>query len=230
MQTRTTLLSGETLILTTGDPTVLDAAPPTRCSVLLVDGVELEVHAADPDAAEFFFAATGSAPGPPLRLRGGQQFVVGAYGGRSDQGLAFRVDTEGESVFGVTPPAMSRETLAMALSDAGIGRGRSGIRMHPTGRTAWSPLRSHDVAVSVLAPDERPVLVDVRRAVRPSQPGRRGRAVRGGWLSRSDPSERPHVVLETPDAVAYGLPASEADLDAAVAVLADLEIAVEEAL
>ena len=230
MQTRTTLLSGETLTLTAGDTTVLEVARPTRCSVLLVDGVELEVHAADPDSAEFFFAATGSPAGSPLRLRGGQQLVVGAYGGRSDQGLAFRVDTAGETLFGAAPPAMSRETLAAALSDAGIGPGRTGIRMRPRGRTAWSPLRSHDAAVSVLAPGERPVLLDVRRAVRPSQPGRRGRPVRGGWLSRSDEGERPHVVLETPDAVAYGLPASEADLDAAVAVLADLEIAVEEAL
>ncbi|MGA8047967.1 MAG: hypothetical protein WCA30_17035 [Dermatophilaceae bacterium] len=229
MQTRTTLLSGETLTLSTGDRTVADVGRPTRCSVLLVDGVELEVHASDPDAADFFFAATGSTAGAPLRLRGGQQLVVGAYGSRPGQGPAYRVDTGGEALFGVSPPGMGREALAAALSDAGIGPGSAGTRMRPGGRTAWSPLRSHDVAVSALAPGGRPVLLDVRRAVRPSSPGRRGRPVRGGWLSRSDPSERPHVVLETPDAVAYGLPPSDDDLDAAVAVLADLRIDVEAA-
>lgn len=227
MQIRTTLLSGETLTLTTGDRTVTDVGRPTRCGVLLVDGVELEIHAADRDAAAFFFSVTGSSPGSPLTLRGGLQLAVGAYGGRADQGLAYRVDVAGESLFGICAPGMGREALAAALSDAGIGRGRAGIRMKPGGRSSWSPVRSHDVAISTMAPGDRPVLLDVRRAVRPSSPGRRGREVRGGWLSRSAPSERPHVVLETPDVVAFGLPPSEGDLDAAVAVLAELEIAVE---
>lgn len=102
------------------------------------------------------------------------------------------------------------------------------MRLRPSGAVAWSPHRAHGVAVTADAGSSGAVLLDVRRTMREPSAGGRGRQVRGGWLSRSDPSERVHVVLEADDAVCYGLPPTEDDLDLAVQVLADLQIDVVE--
>jgi hypothetical protein len=227
MDLTTTLLNGDSLTLSTHASSVTGFGTAVSCSVLLADGVELEVHSADVATADFFFTTTGSAAGSPVRLRGGQELVTGPYGGRTGQGLAYRVELTDGTLFGAAPPAMSREALAATLSAAGVAPGRSGPRLRPTGRVQWSPQRSHDAAVSATDAAGHSVLLDVRRAVQRPTPGQRGLRVRGGWLSRSAPGERVHVVLESDDAVAYGLPPTEDDLALAVDVLTELEISVE---
>ena len=229
MDLTTTLLNGESLTLSTHGSDVTELGLPLSCSVLLVDDVELEVNAGDATAADFFFTTTGSGiTDSPVRLRGGQDLVTAPYGGRSDQGLAFRVDLTDGSLFGAAPPTVNREMLAAALAAAGIRPGDGGgLRLRPTGRVRWSPTRSHDMAVSATDDTDHAVLLDVRRTARGPAAGQRGRRVRGGWLSRSSPDERVHLVLEAEDAVAYGLPPTADDVALTVDVLSELEITVQ---
>lgn len=229
MNLTTTLLNGDDLTLTVPDASLAGFGTPVSCSVLLVGDIELELHAGDLAAADFFFTTTGSTAGQPVRLRGGQELLTGAYGGRGGQGLAFRVDLADRALFGAAPPTMSREDVAAALSAAHIGLGRAGPVLRPSGAVQFSPQRSHDVAVTAAEASGRAALLDVRRAAREPARGRQGRRVRGGYLSRSAPGERVHVVLETDDAVAYALPPTEDDLTLAVDLLTELEITVEPA-
>ncbi|HWS58867.1 MAG TPA: hypothetical protein VN257_10025, partial [Actinotalea sp.] len=123
MRVTTTLLNGETLV---ADVPGADVAPPTRCSVLVADGIELEVHAGSVEGAEFFFSSTGSTVTGTVRLRGGLDLGIGALGGRAAHGLAFQVDVGEQRLFGSAPPAMSREQLASVLVGAGIHEGPHG--------------------------------------------------------------------------------------------------------
>ncbi|MDO5503035.1 MAG: hypothetical protein Q4G67_07665 [Actinomycetia bacterium] len=229
MDLPTSFLNGESLTLSTDAGPAAQFGTPIRSGVLFQDNLETEVHAGDHAAADFFFEATGSREESRVQLRGGAELVTGAYGGRTDQGLAFRVDVGDESLYGVTAPVMTREALAALLSSAGIGRHRGRVRLRPAGAVSWSPHRTQDIAVTAADDSGHSILIDVRRARRErrSVQAQSGRRVRGGHLSRSDPTERVHVILEAPDVVAYGLPTTEDDLDLAVQVLADVVIDVE---
>lgn len=226
MRVTTTLLNGETLVADIPDATI---APPTRCSVLVADGIELEVHAGSDEAADFFLTSTGSSVTGTVRLRGGQDMEIGPLGGRGGQGLAFRVVVGSQRLFGSSPPVMTREQLAAVLVGAGIRKGRHGPAMAPSGAVAWSPMRTHDAALTVEVA-KGSFLVDTRRAQRrPAAGEQRGVAVRGGRLSRSAPDERPFVVLEAQDVVAYGVPTLSLDVDALVHAMSTVELTIEQA-
>lgn len=214
MQITTTLLNGETTVVDV--PDARNLGPPVRTSVLLAGGVEVEVNAGTPEAADFFVSSTGSALAQSLTLRTGQTLRTGALGGGT--GLVFVVEVGTDAVFGPAPPALGLEALATLLSAAALSSGPDGPSFAPTGSVSWSPYRTHDVVLPVEVGSSQHYVLDVRRAFDLGPTGERvkGVPVTGGLLTRSDPDDNLHVILEAPGHVAYGIPLPETDLDVLV--------------
>lgn len=219
MRTTRNLLNGEALLLDVPDA---EAMPePATVSVLAQDRLELELTSGGPGHLEHYLSASGSALTHEVQLRGGATLRHGRHGGDPAQGLVFSVRVGGHEVYGSTVPALDLEGLSALLSHVELADDPAGPVLTPTGPVGWSDHRTHDVAQVVHLAGGSWALLDVRRTrsgvTRPSGPGLE---VRGGRLSRSAEDERVrYAVLETSAFVVYGIPGTEADVDAVATTL-----------
>lgn len=219
-----------TTILLNGDPIVVDVpdaqrlSAPVRTSVLSSSGVEVEVNAGTPEAADFFVSSTGSTLTSSLNLRSGQPVRVGSLGGGT--GTVFVLDADPETVFGPVPPGVGLEELAALLSAAQPTVAPTGVYLTPGDGVAWSPYRTHDLVVSVETRERQQYLLDVRAAFTLGGDPQRsvGAPVTGGLLSRGGDQENRHVVLEAPGHVAYGIPLPQTDLDALTTSMSQIQV------
>lgn len=209
------LLSGDTLVLDV--PDAADLPGSTAISVLLIDGVELELTSGTAADLEFYLSLSGTTLTSETTLRSGTVLRHGRYGGDPAQGVGFSATVGDHEIYGFTVPTMDVETLTGHLAQVSLEAAPEGPVVRAARATAvpWSPYRTHTVAQAVHVGDERGYLLDVRRTRNDRQPaGTDGIGVRGGRLSRSSVQERhAYAVLEALDFVSYGVPGGADDLD-----------------
>lgn len=219
MRVKTSLLNGDSLALTVPDATALSS--PVRTSVLLAGKTELEVNTGDAAAVDFYLESTGSQLTAEVTLRSGMRLRSGALGGAT--GVVFVLDVGPQSIFGPAPPGLALADLAEILNEASPEAGADGPVLRPRGAVSWSPTRTHDLVVSADIQGGAYVL-DVRRAFAEQTEELPGAEVKGGTLSRSQPGESRHVILNAPDYVIYGIPTPDTDIDVLVTSMADVTV------
>lgn len=219
MRVETTLLSGDALELNVPDATAISA--PVRTSVLMAGKTELEVNTGDVGAVDFYLETTGSELTEEITLRSGMTLRSGALGGGT--GVVFVVNVGTASIFGPAPPGLALPDLAEILNEAGPEMGADGPVLRPRGAVTWSPTRTHDLVVSADIRGGAYVL-DVRRAFAEQTDELPGAKVTGGTLSRSQPGESRHVILNAPNYVVYGIPTPDTDVDVLVTSMADVTV------
>lgn len=219
MRVDTTLLNGDSLALSVPDATALST--PVRTSVLAAAKTELEVNTGDGAALDFYLESTGSELTSKITLRSGMRLRSGPLGGGT--GLIFVLDVGRQAIFGPAPPGLALSDLAEVLIDARPESGADGPVLRPHGKVSWSPSRTHDLVVSADISGGAYVL-DVRRAFADETEELAGAKVKGGTLSRSQPGESRHVILNTPNYVIYGIPTPNTDVDVLVTSMADVTV------
>lgn len=219
MRVNTTLLNGDSLVLTVPDATALST--PVRTSVLVAAKTELEVNTGDGAALDFYLESTGSTLTSEISLRSGMTLRSGPLGGGT--GLVFVVDVGSQAIFGPAPPGLAVSELAEMLNEARPEPGAEGPVLRPQGAVSWSPSRTHDLVVSADIRGGGYVL-DVRRAFADGTEKLPGVDVAGGTLSRSQPGESRHVILNAPRYVIYGIPTPGTDADVLVASMSDVTV------
>ena len=214
MKTSIRLLNGD--LVTIDVPGAATMPPASAVSVVETDGVELELTSGTPAILDFFTSSTGSVLGHEVTLRGGETLRIGALGGDPQHGRAFALSVGEDAIFGSCAPGLAVEELAAWLGRMTFRSTAQGPTVTPGRGQAWAAARAHAVAQQVILGGSRGYLLDVRRAEGAAMAPQRsqGVPVRGGRLMRSPAAdEHRHVILDTSDFVAYGLPFDSTSLD-----------------
>lgn len=223
------LLNGE--LLTVEVPGAQDLPPSQTFSVVMVDGVEVELNSGSERDLTHYLEVSGTTLTSESTLRGGERLRHGRWGGDPRGVLAFAVTVGEHEVYGFTPRA-DAESLAAWLSSVTWHADSTGPSLDlGSAGVEWSPYRTHTTAQTVVAPGSPGYLLDLRRARSDGFGGGKaqnsGQQVTGGLLSRSGQDEREaFVVLETPDVVCYGLPSVPEDLDTVATSLSQVTVAI----
>lgn len=214
MKTSIRLLNGDLVSIDVPDSATMP--PASAVSVVETDGVELELTSGIPIVLEFFTSSTGTVLDHEVTLRGGETLRYGALGGDPQHGRAFALSVGEDRIFGSCATSLTVEELAAWLGRMTFRSTAQGPTATPGRGQAWAAARAHSVAQQVILGGSQGYLLDVRRAKRAAMAPQRsqGVAVRGGRLMRSPAAdEHRHVILDTTDFVAYGLPFGATSLD-----------------